>query len=84
MVVVSGGAHLPPRYLLGVVVELVDVRAEGLEVRDDELLAERLRQQHDVTLHTPGARGVRTPPPPSYKQSRNSILCVEIIQLEYF
>jgi len=47
-------AHLTTGHFLGVLVQLVDVCAEGLEVRDYELLAECLSQQHDVTLHTPG------------------------------
>lgn len=49
--------HLPSGQVLGVVVEVVDVGAEGLEVRDDKLLAEGLREQHDVALDTPGVGG---------------------------
>lgn len=45
---------LPSGQVLGVVVEVVDVGAEGLEVRDDKLLTEGLREQHNVALDAPG------------------------------
>lgn len=45
--------RLPPRQVLGVVIEIVDVGAEGLEVRDDKLLPEGLGEQHNVALDTP-------------------------------
>lgn len=47
------GTRLPPGQVLGVVIEIVDVGAEGLEVRDDKLLPEGLGEQHDVALDTP-------------------------------
>lgn len=48
-----GITHLPSWHALSVFVELVDVGAEGLEVRDDKLLPEGLSQQDDVALDTP-------------------------------
>lgn len=47
------GTRLPPRQVLGIVIEIVDVGAEGLEIRDDKLLPEGLGEQHDVALDTP-------------------------------
>lgn len=47
------GTRLAPGQVLGVVIEIVDVGAEGLEVRDDKLLPEGLGEQHDVALDTP-------------------------------
>lgn len=48
-----GITHLPSWHALSVFVEIVDVGAEGLEVRDDKLLPEGLSQQDDVALDTP-------------------------------
>lgn len=52
-----GITHLPSWHALSVFVELVDVGAEGLEVRDDKLLPEGLSQQDDVALDTPETGG---------------------------
>lgn len=51
--------HLPSGHVLGVFVELVDVGAEGLEVRDHKLLPEGLGEQHDVALDTSEERDGR-------------------------
>lgn len=53
------GTRLPPGQVFGVVIEIVDVGAEGLEVWDDKLLPEGLGEQHNVALDTP-ERGNRT------------------------
>lgn len=44
--------HLPSRHVFGVVIEVIDVGAEGLEVWDDKLLPEGLGEQNDVALDT--------------------------------
>lgn len=44
--------HLPSGQVFGVVVQVVNVGAEGLEVRHDELLPEGLCEQDDVALDT--------------------------------
>ena len=44
--------HLPSRHVLGVFIQLVDVRTEGLEVWDDKLLPEGLGEQDNVALDT--------------------------------
>ena len=44
--------------IFGTLVELVDVRREGLEVGDDKLLAEGLGEQDYVALDTSGGRRV--------------------------
>ena len=44
--------HLPSGQVFGVFVEVINVGAEGLEVRDDKLLPEGLGEQNDVALNT--------------------------------
>lgn len=44
--------HLTSRQVFGIFIEVVDVGAERLEVRDDKLLPEGLGEQNDVALDT--------------------------------
>lgn len=46
--------HLTPRQVDGVFIEVVNVGAERLEVRDDKLLPEGLGEQNDVALDASG------------------------------
>lgn len=45
-------AHLTSRHAFGIFIEVVNVGAERLEVRDDKLLPEGLGEQNDVALDT--------------------------------
>lgn len=47
------GTHLPSREVFGFLIKLVNMGGEGLEVGDDELLAEGLSEQDNVALDTP-------------------------------
>lgn len=44
--------HLTSRQFYGIVIEVIDVGAEGLEVWDNKLLPEGLGEQNDVALNT--------------------------------
>lgn len=46
--------HLTSRQVFGIFIEVINVGAERLEVRDDKLLPEGLGEQNDVALDTPG------------------------------
>lgn len=45
--------HLPLREISGTLIQLINMGGEGLEVWDDELLAEGLSEQDNVALDTP-------------------------------
>lgn len=45
--------HLSSRESFGTLIQLINMGGEGLEVRDDELLAEGLSEQDNVALDTP-------------------------------
>lgn len=45
--------HLSSREIFGTLIQLINVGGEGLEVWDDELLAEGLSEQDNVALDTP-------------------------------
>lgn len=44
--------HLTSRQVFGIFIEVINVGAERLEVRDDKLLPEGLGEQNDVALDT--------------------------------
>lgn len=44
--------HLTSRQFFGIVIEVINVGAKGLEVRDNKLLPEGLGEQNDVALNT--------------------------------
>lgn len=44
--------YLTSRQVFGVFIEIINVGAERLEVRDDKLLSEGLGEQNDVALDT--------------------------------
>lgn len=52
--------HLPSSEFFGILIELIDMGAEGLEVWDDELLAEGLSEQDNVALDTPDGQTTNT------------------------
>lgn len=45
--------HLSSREIFGILIQLINMGGEGLEVWDDELLAEGLSEQDNVALDTP-------------------------------
>lgn len=45
--------HLPSSEIFGILIQLINMGGEGLEVWDDELLAEGLSEQDNVALDTP-------------------------------
>lgn len=45
-------AHLPSGHVLCIVVQIANVAAKRLEVRDDKFLTKGLSEQHNVALHT--------------------------------
>lgn len=46
-------SHLSSREIFGTLIQLINMGGEGLEVWDDELLAEGLSEQDNVALDTP-------------------------------
>ena len=46
-------SHLSSREIFGILIQLINMGGEGLEVWDDELLAEGLSEQDNVALDTP-------------------------------
>ena len=52
--------HLSSSEFFGTFIQLINMGGEGLEVWDDELLAEGLSQQDDVALDTPDEQTTNT------------------------
>ena len=46
-------SHLSSREIFGTLIQFINMGGEGLEVWDDELLAEGLSEQDNVALDTP-------------------------------
>lgn len=65
--------YLPSGHVFGFVVELIDVGAERLEVRDDKLLPEGLGEQDNVALHTSESRKPQEALEPPYKTAQTTV-----------
>lgn len=52
--------HLSSREIFGIFIQLINMGGEGLEVWDDELLAEGLSEQDNVALDTPDEQKPQT------------------------
>lgn len=52
--------HLSSSEFFGILIEVIDMGGEGLEVWDDELLAEGLSEQDNVALDTPDGQTTNT------------------------
>lgn len=51
--------HLSSSEFFGTVIQLINMGGEGLEVWDDELLAEGLSEQDNVALDTPDEQNLK-------------------------